>query len=114
VATEPKYYVDTGVCKVTWAKDYIRTSSLYLPATFVATVLYLGISYELPFIRTLFNPLFLLALGAAPIVKVAQKVTEGFLFKVQQAFVHRTHRHAGMAVVPAWLTTRVLSSDTNG
>lgn len=43
VATEPKCYVDTGVCKVTWSPDSIRTTSLYVPATLLLSVLYLGI-----------------------------------------------------------------------
>lgn len=43
VASEPKCYVDTGVCKVTWLPDNIRTSSLYLPAGLLLTTLYLGV-----------------------------------------------------------------------
>lgn len=43
VASEPKCYVDTGVCKVTWQPDTIRTSSLYLPATAFLAIAYLGI-----------------------------------------------------------------------
>lgn len=43
VAMEPKCYVDTGVCKVTWSPDSIRTTSLYVPATLLLSVLYLGI-----------------------------------------------------------------------
>lgn len=39
-------------------------------------------SYELPFVRMLFNPLVLLLLGAFPIYKAVTKVTEQFLFKV--------------------------------
>ena len=43
VASEPKCYVDTGVCKVTWSPDTIRTSSLYLPAALLLGILYIGI-----------------------------------------------------------------------
>lgn len=87
VATEPKCYVDTGVCKVTWSPDTIRTTSLYVPATFLLSVLYLGITYEIPFIRGNINPLFLLVLGAFPIFKGVTKITEEILFK--EPFVAR-------------------------
>jgi len=81
VDKEPKCYVDTGVCKVTWSPDSIRTSSLYVPASLFLTTIYLGVFYELPFIRGFFNPLFLLIVGALPIYNGAKKITEEFLFK---------------------------------
>jgi len=81
VDMEPKCYVETGVCKVTWSPDTIRTSSLYVPATLFLTTIYLGVFYELPFIRGFFNPLFLLIVGALPIYNGAKKITEEFLFK---------------------------------
>jgi hypothetical protein len=87
VSTEPKCYVDAGVCKVTWSPDTIRTTSLYLPAALFLSTLYLGITYEVPFIRGNINPLFLLALGAFPIYKGVTKITEEFLFK--EPFVAR-------------------------
>ena len=64
VATEPKCYVDTGVCKVcrlssylrrsltfspppirqvTWGIDNFRSGSLYFPATLLATLAFLGV-----------------------------------------------------------------------
>jgi len=33
----------TGVCKVTWSPDSIRTSSLYVPASLFLTTIYLGV-----------------------------------------------------------------------
>lgn len=81
VSTEPKCYVDTGVCKVNWVPDTIRTTSLYVPAALIFTTLYLGIFYEIPFIRSFFNPLLLLAVGAVPIYQASRKVTEEFFFK---------------------------------
>lgn len=81
VQTEPKCYVDTGVCKVTWTVDSIRTSSLYVPATSIATLLYLGVLYEIPFVRSNFNPLLILLVGAIPIYYSAKQITENFLFK---------------------------------
>lgn len=41
--SEPKCYVDTGVCKVTWAPDTIRSYSLYVPAALIATTVYIGV-----------------------------------------------------------------------
>mmetsp|Transcript_5758 Transcript_5758/g.6286 ORF Transcript_5758/g.6286 Transcript_5758/m.6286 type:complete len:327 (+) Transcript_5758:129-1109(+) len=80
VATEPKIYLDTGVCKVTWTPDTIRTASLYFPATLLFSTLFLGIFYEIPFIRLYLNPIFLLALGSYPLFKASKKVTEEYLF----------------------------------
>lgn len=81
VQSEPKCYTDTGICKVTWKPDVIRTTSLYVPATLVSTIVYLGVLYEIPFIRGNFNPLLILLVGAAPIYFAAKSITENFLFK---------------------------------
>jgi NAD-dependent DNA ligase len=43
VATEPKCYVETGVCKVTWSKRDILVSSLYVPATLFTGLLFIGV-----------------------------------------------------------------------
>lgn len=80
VDTEPKCYVDTGVCKTTWLKDTVRTSTLYVPAALILSVLYIGIIYEVPGVRN-FNPLFTFALGFPAIFAATKRVTEGFLFK---------------------------------
>lgn len=81
VGSKPVCYVDSGVCKVTWSKDQLRTNSLYVPATFILTTLYIGIFYEIPFIRMYLNPLFVLLVGAAPISVVAKAITETVFFK---------------------------------
>lgn len=78
--TEPKCYVDTGVCKVTWQPDTVRTSSLYIPATLLITIAYLGIFSELPVLNQI-NPLILLLFGGAPISQSAKFVTEEVFFK---------------------------------
>lgn len=80
VQTEPKCYVDTGVCKVTWEPDTIRTTSLYVPAAILTTLLYVGVTFELPFIGDI-NPLILLAVGAPPISFATKAITEDFFFK---------------------------------
>ena len=43
VSTEPKCYVDTGVCKVTWSPDTLRTTSLYVPAVLLSTIVWIGL-----------------------------------------------------------------------
>ena len=80
VQTDPKCYVDTGVCKVTWVPDTVRTTSLYFPATLLITIAYLGIFSELPVLNQI-NPLILLLFGAAPISQSAKFVTEDVFFK---------------------------------
>mmetsp|Transcript_10720 Transcript_10720/g.18041 ORF Transcript_10720/g.18041 Transcript_10720/m.18041 type:complete len:178 (-) Transcript_10720:475-1008(-) len=79
VSTEPKCYVDTGVCKVTWLPDPVRTYSLYVPAALFFGLLYLGLSYEITFGYV--NPIILLILGVYPIYRVTREVTDNFLFK---------------------------------
>lgn len=82
VQSDPKCYVDTGVCKVTWRPDQVRTSSLYVPATLILTIGVLGVFYELlNAVGFAVNPLVLLAVGAVPIRAGAQVLTEDFFFK---------------------------------
>lgn len=81
VSTEPKCYIDTGICTVTLQEDKFRSNLLYLPAGAVLTTLWLAISFE--FFNLLsfpINPLILLAFGAAPIYNVSKIATENFLF----------------------------------
>ena len=80
VQTEPQCYVDTGVCKVTWVPDNVRTTSLYVPATLLITLLYLGIFSELPVLNQI-NPLILLGVGSLPISQGTKYVTENVFFK---------------------------------
>jgi hypothetical protein len=49
---------------VTWQADQIRTTSLYIPAFLLSTIIYLGFSYELLSAVGLgINPLLALAIG---------------------------------------------------
>ncbi len=81
VDTEPKCYIDTGVCKVTFQEDKFRSNLLYLPAGLALSVVWVGLAFELiePFIRI--NPLILFALGSPLIYQYSQTITEDFLFK---------------------------------
>mmetsp|Transcript_8282 Transcript_8282/g.24484 ORF Transcript_8282/g.24484 Transcript_8282/m.24484 type:complete len:329 (-) Transcript_8282:1667-2653(-) len=80
VDTEPKCYIDTGVCKVTLQEDKFRSNLLYLPAGLTLSVVWLGLAFELiePFIRV--NPIILFALGLPLIINGSKTFTENFLF----------------------------------
>ena len=81
VQSEPKCYVDTGVCKVTWAPDTVRTSSLYIPATLLITTAYIGGLYELlSTVGINLNPILALLVGAVPIRTMATALTENVFF----------------------------------
>lgn len=80
VAVQPKCYVDTGVCKVSWTRDKLKTSSLYFPAAFVGVLLWEGVLYEILEPFRSFNPLFTLILGYIPVSFFAKQVTEELVF----------------------------------
>jgi hypothetical protein len=81
VETEPKCYIDTGVCKVTLQEDMFRSNLLYLPAGGILTVLWLGIGFEFvePIIRI--NPILLALLGSPWIYNGAKAITESTIFE---------------------------------
>lgn len=80
VDTEPKCYIDTGVCKVTLQEDKFRSNLLYLPGGLILSIVWLGLGFEFiePFIRL--NPIILFALGTPLIIEGAKKLTEEYLF----------------------------------
>jgi len=80
VSTEPKCYIDTGICTVTLQEDNFRTNLLYLPVGAILTIVWLGIGFEVIEPLIPLNPLVLLLLGAYPIYKYAIELTEKFIF----------------------------------
>jgi len=80
VSTEPKCYIDSGICRVTFQPDKFRNNLLYLPMAAILSVVWLGLGFEFiePIIRL--NPVFLLALGAYPIYKYSIELTDKFIF----------------------------------
>lgn len=80
VSTEPKCYIDTGICTVTMKEDNFRTNLLYLPAGSIFSLVWLGFGFEIiePLIRL--NPLVLFGLGLPLIVNGAKTVTDNFIF----------------------------------
>lgn len=80
VSTEPKCYIDTGICTVTMKEDFFRTNLLYFPVGLVLSLVWLGIGFEIiePFIRV--NPLLLFAIGTPGIISVSKTITDDFIF----------------------------------
>jgi len=80
VQTEPKCYIDTGVCKATFQEDKFRSNLLYLPAGALLTIIWLGLGYEViePIIRL--NPLLLILLGSPLIYTGSKFITEELVF----------------------------------
>lgn len=81
VSTEPKCYIDTGICKVTMQPDFFRTNLLYLPLGVILTLAWLGLGYEILAPLAKLNPLSLLALGAPIIYLGTKKLNEEFVFQ---------------------------------
>mmetsp|Transcript_37018 Transcript_37018/g.96963 ORF Transcript_37018/g.96963 Transcript_37018/m.96963 type:complete len:327 (+) Transcript_37018:113-1093(+) len=81
VQTEPKCYIDTGICKVTLQEDKFRSNLLYLPATIIGVVAWIGFGFEVlePFIRI--NPVVLTLMGTPLIYLGARTLTEEFIFE---------------------------------
>jgi hypothetical protein len=81
VDTEPKCYIDTGVCKVTLQEDKFRSNLLYLPAGAVIAIAWLGLGFEViePIIRI--NPVVLALLGSPLVYNGAKKITEELIFE---------------------------------
>jgi hypothetical protein len=80
VNTEPKCYIDTGICKVTLKEDNFRNNLLYLPATTLLLLGWLGVGYEVlgSFIKL--NPIILTVLGTPFIYTGAKFITEELVF----------------------------------
>lgn len=81
VDSEPKCYIDTGICKATFEPDKFRNNLLYLPASLILMTVWLFLGFELiePFIRI--NPVFLAALGIPLITPGSKAITDGLLFE---------------------------------
>lgn len=81
VSTEPRCFLDTGVCSVTFTPDRFRAIVLYLPAILALTLLWTGGLFELvPASRSL-NPILTLLLGSPLIAFGAQRLTDEVIFK---------------------------------
>lgn len=81
VQTDPKCYIDTGICKVTLQEDKFRSNLLYLPAGSILMVAWLFFGFELiePIIRL--NPVILAILGLPWVYTGAKGITENLIFQ---------------------------------
>jgi len=78
VDTEPKCYIETGVCTVTFQQDNFRNNLLYLPMISIIGFLWLGVGYEILGGRV--NPLLLAVLGSPVIGATAKIITDNLIF----------------------------------
>jgi hypothetical protein len=80
VETDPKCYIDTGICKVTLQEDKFRSNLLYLPGGLILASVWLGLGFEVvaPIIRL--NPIFFALLGSPLIYNGAKFITEELVF----------------------------------
>jgi DNA-directed RNA polymerase subunit RPC12/RpoP len=78
VDTEPKCYIETGVCTVTFQQDKFRNNLLYLPMISIIGFLWLGIGYEI--LGGKVNPLVLAAFGSPVIGAAAKTITDNLIF----------------------------------
>lgn len=81
VSTEPKCYISTGICTVTWKEDEFRQNLLFLPLGAITTLLWLGFGYEILGAVVKINPLVLLLFGAYPIYVGTEQLTNSFIFQ---------------------------------
>ncbi|KAL7536897.1 hypothetical protein ACHAXR_007481 [Thalassiosira sp. AJA248-18] len=77
---DPKCYIDTGVCTVTYEPDNFRNNLLYLPVGAILSIVWLGFGFEViePIIRL--NPIILFALGSPLIYNGSLTLTDNFIF----------------------------------
>lgn len=77
---EPRCYIDSGICTVTYQPDNFRNNLLYLPVGSILAILWLAVGFEViePIIRL--NPIILAALGAPLIYNGSVSLTESFIF----------------------------------
>lgn len=82
VSTEPKCYIDTGICTVTLAEDNFRSNLLYLPVGAVLSIAWLGLGFEfLSLLNLSVNPVILIILGSYFIYTGSKKITSDYIFK---------------------------------
>jgi len=80
VSKEPRCFVDTGVCSVTFREDKFRELLLYAPAAILALAVWTGGAYELvPASRSL-NPIITILLGTPVVTALAQFLTDKIIF----------------------------------
>eukprot|EP00904_Undaria_pinnatifida_P001103 jgi/Undpi1/10994/HiC_scaffold_30.g13295.m1 len=81
VSTEPKCYIDTGICTVTFQEDLFRRFATYLPANFIFGLAFLGASWQILEPIRYLNPLVTLLLLTGPTIAASKKFTDICLYQ---------------------------------
>ena len=68
---EPRCFVDTGICSVTWSQDKVRQYVAYLPTVAVISLVWAIFAFELTPLRYV-NPLIDIILGS-PVIWVSNE-----------------------------------------
>ncbi|CAM9511766.1 unnamed protein product [Chrysoparadoxa australica] len=76
VSTEPKCFIDTGICSSTFQKDRFRQATLYLPVGVPSLIICLGALYELVEPLRHINPILQLVVAAFPAALFTRSFTE--------------------------------------
>lgn len=80
VSTEPRCFLDTGICTVTFTEDSFRKAIIYLPAILIGTVIFEILAFELVEPLRQVNPIITLLFGSPLIWAICQPLTENILF----------------------------------
>lgn len=80
VSTEPRCYVDTGICTVTFQEDKWRKGILYVPGVLMTLTLWLVLSYELLEPLRYVNPIISIGLGSPLVYYASRYLTENVFF----------------------------------
>jgi len=81
VTKEPRCFVDTGICSVTWSQDKVRQYVAYLPTVAVISLVWVIFAFELTPLRYV-NPLIDIILGS-PVIWVSNGVICSLLAHLQ-------------------------------
>ncbi|CAM9129828.1 unnamed protein product [Ascophyllum nodosum] len=81
VSKEPKCYIDTGICTVTYQEDLFRRFATYLPANFIFGLALLGIAWEVIYPLRSLNPLANLLILSGPTIFLSKQFTDLCLYQ---------------------------------
>lgn len=112
VSKEPKCFIETGICSVTWTQDKVRQFVSYLPVVSVVSVAWVIVAFELTPLRYV-NPLVTLIIGA-PIIYVSKNipVMKIFLLVLNTRHSQRIHTPASTSSLGQFSAQKISSIKT--
>ena len=112
VSKEPKCFLETGICSVTWTQDKVRQFVSYLPVVSVVSVAWVIVAFELTPLRYV-NPLVTLIIGA-PIIYVSKNipVMKIFLLVLNTRHSRRIHTPASTSSLGQFSAQKISSIKT--